>query len=155
MLANGIKLGYKTSGSSYTNLEGLKEVPELGEEPEKVDNTCLSDTVKQYEYGIGDTGDLSYKFKYVNNSDTSSFRILRKLAADKTVVDFEQTYPDGTKVSFKAQCSVKLGGGSVNSAIEFALNLALQSRLNFTDPPQEEMSSIESLSETEIKQAKK
>jgi len=152
MLANGIKLGYKTSGSSYTNLEGLKEVPELGEEPEKVDNTCLSDTVKQYEYGIGDTGDLSYKFKYVNNSDTSSFRILRKLA---TVVDFEQTYPDGTKVSFKAQCSVKLGGGSVNSAIEFALNLALQSRLNFTDPPQEEMSSIESLSETEIKQAKK
>ena len=58
-------------------------------------------------------------------------------------------------MSFKAQCSVKLGGGSVNSAIEFALNLALQSRLNFTDPPQEEMSSIESLSETEIKQAKK
>ena len=146
MLANGIKLGYKTTGSSYTNLEGLKEVPELGEEPEKVDNTCLSDTVKQYEYGIGDTGDLSYKFKYVNNSDTSSFRVLRKLAADKTAVDFEQTYPDGTKVRFK-------GGGSVNSAIEFTLNLALQSGLEFTDPADE--LSVVSLSETEIKQAKK
>lgn len=134
MLANGIKLGYKTTGSSYTNLEGLKEVPELGEEPEKVDNTCLSDTVKQYEYGIGDAGDLSYKFKYVNTSDTSSFRVLRKLAEAKTAVDFEQTYPDGTKVNFRAQCSVKLGGGSVNSAMEFTLNLALQSGLTFVDP---------------------
>lgn len=153
MLANGITLGYKTSGGSYTNLEGLKEVPELGEEPEKVDNTCLSDTVKQYEYGIGDAGDLSYKFKYVNDSDTSSFRVLRKLAADKTVTDFEQTYPDGTKVNFRAQCSVKLGGGSVNSAMEFTLNLALQSGLEFTDPTDE--LSVVSLSETEIKQAKK
>ena len=134
MLANGITLGFKTTGESYTNLEGLKEVPELGEEPEKVENTCLSDTVKQYEYGIGDAGDLSYKFKYVNDSDSSPFRVLRKLATSKTAADFEQTYPDGTKVTFKAQCSVKLGGGSVNSAMEFTLNLALQSGMTFVDP---------------------
>lgn len=153
MLANGIKLGYKTTGSSYTNLEGLKEVPELGEEPEKVDNTCLSDTVKQYEYGIGDAGDLSYKFKYVNTSDTSSFRVLRKLAEAKTVVDFEQTYPDGTKVNFRAQCSVKLGGGSVNSAMEFTLNLALQSGLTFVDPASSLPTSV--LSEVKIEDAKK
>lgn len=153
MLANGITLGYKTSGNSYTNLEGLKEVPELGEEPEKVDNTCLSDTVKQYEYGIGDVGDLSYKFKYVNNSESSPFRVLRKLAASKTAVDFEQTYPDGTKVRFKAQCSVKLGGGSVNSAMEFTLNLALQSGMTFVDP--DNALPVAALSETEIKQSKK
>ena len=50
MLANGITLGYKelSGGSSYTILAGLKEVPELGDEPEKVENTCLSDSVKQY-----------------------------------------------------------------------------------------------------------
>lgn len=153
MLANGITLGYKTSGSSYTNLEGIKEVPELGEEPEKVDNTCLSDTVKQYEYGIGDAGDLSYKFKFLNTSDTSSFRVLRKLAEAKTAVDFEQTYPDGTKVNFKAQCSVKLGGGSVNSAMEFTLNLALQSGMTFVDPVN--ALPVAALSETEIKQSKK
>ena len=43
MLANGIKLGYSTSGSSYTNLEGLQEVPEIGSDPEKVDVTTLAD----------------------------------------------------------------------------------------------------------------
>ncbi|WP_305153809.1 phage tail tube protein [uncultured Clostridium sp.] len=134
MLANGIKLGYKTTGSSYINLEGLKEVPEMGEEPEKVENTCLSDEVKKYEYGIGDAGDLAYKFSYINDSESSSYRVLRKLADAKTVVDFEQTYPDGTKFTFKAQCSVKLGGGAVNSVMEFTLNLALQSKISVADP---------------------
>ena len=153
MLANGITLGYKTTGGSYTILEGLKEVPELGEEPEKVENTCLSDTVKQYEYGIGDAGDLSYKFKYVNTSESSPFRVLRKLAESKTAADFEQTYPDGTKVRFKAQCSVKLGGGSVNSAIEFTLNLALQSGMTFVDPVKPLHASA--LPEEEIKDTKK
>lgn len=134
MLANGITLGYKTTGQDYTDLEGLKEVPEMGEEPEKVENTCLSDEVKKYEYGIGDSGDLAYKFKYVNDSENSSYRVLRKLAESKAVVDFEQAYPDGTKFTFKAQCSVKLGGGSVNSVMEFTLNLALQSKISVADP---------------------
>ena len=133
MLANGITLSYK-SGSTFKELTGLKEVPEMGNDPEKVENTCLSDTTKQYEYGIGDYGDLAYKFKYVNDSADSPYRVLRQLADAKTVVDFEQAYPDGTKFAFKAQCSVKLGGGSVNSAMEFTLSLALQSSIDVTDP---------------------
>ncbi|AYE35694.1 phage tail tube protein [Clostridium septicum] len=134
MLANGITLSYKTKGEVYTKLTGLKEVPEMGNDPEKVENTTLEDTTKQYEYGIGDYGDLAYKFKYENKTVASPYRVLRKLADDKTVVDFEQAYPDGTKFKFKAQCSVKLGGGGVNSAMEFTLSLALQSGIAVTDP---------------------
>ncbi|HEM3662632.1 TPA: phage tail protein [Streptococcus suis] len=135
MLANGIKLKMsETKGSGYTVLEGLKEVPELGIDPEKVENTTLADTIKQYEFGIGDAGELEYKFKYENSKTTSSYRTLRKLADDKAVRHFEQEYPDGTKVHFSAQIAVKLGGGGVNSAIEFTLKLALQSDLEFTDP---------------------
>ena len=75
MLANGAKLGYKKKGASgdYTDLTGLKEIPELGEDPEKVENSGLADKVKQYEYGIGDAGDLTYKFKYENTSETSPY----------------------------------------------------------------------------------
>lgn len=134
MLANGITLSYKTTGSAYIKLAGLKEVPEMGNDPEKVENTTLEDTTKQYEYGIGDYGDLAYKFKYVNNASDSPYRVLRALADNKTVVDFEQAYPDGTKFVFKAQCSVKLGGGGVNSAMDFTLSLALQSGIAVTDP---------------------
>lgn len=137
MLANGIKLGYKKKSgepSSYTDLPGLKEVPEIGDEPEKVDNTCLSDTVKQYEYGIGDPGDLEFKFKYENSSETSPYRVLRKAAEEKEVLSFQQTFPDKTTFTWDAQVSVKLGGGGVNGIIEFTLKMALQSKIAVTDP---------------------
>lgn len=135
MLANGITLGMsETQGSGYVVLTGLKEVPELGIEPEKVENTTLADKVKQYEFGIGDAGELEYKFKYENTKSTDSYRTLRTLAESKAVRHFEQTYPDGTKVRFSGQVSVKLGGGGVNSVIEFILKIGLQSDLEFTDP---------------------
>lgn len=103
MLANGIKLGYKESGgSTYTDLTGLKEVPELGIEPEKVENTCLSDTVKQYEYGIGDPGDLEYKFKYENKAANSPYRVLRKAQEAGKTLSFQETLPDGTTFVFDA-----------------------------------------------------
>ena len=72
MLANGAKLGFKKSGgASFTDLPGLKEIPEMGIEPEKVENTCLTDKNKQYENGIGDPGDLVYKFRYENTTEDS------------------------------------------------------------------------------------
>ena len=138
MLANGITLGYKKKGATgdYTNLSGLKEVPEIGEEPEKVENTDLSDKVKKYEYGIGDAGDLTYLFKYENSSATSPYRVMRKAAADKEVLSFCETLPDGTKYEYDAQVSVKRTGGGVNGVIEFNINMAVQSEIKVTDPAQ-------------------
>lgn len=135
MLANGIKLGYSTEGkASYKDLVGLKEVPEFGLEPEKVENTVLTDKVKKYELGIGDAGELEYTFKYENKSADSPFRVLRKLQDNKNLVNFQQTYPDGTTVSFAGQVAVKLGGGGVNGVIDFTLKVGLQSDLEFKDP---------------------
>lgn len=138
MLANGITLGYKkkSTAGDYTLLSGLKEVPEIGEEPEKVENTDLSDKVKKYEYGIGDAGDLTYLFKYENSSETSPYRVMRKAAADKEVLSFCETLPDGTKYEYDAQVSVKRTGGGVNGVIEFNLNMAVQSEIKVTDPAQ-------------------
>ncbi|VOS80293.1 Lj965 prophage major tail protein [Streptococcus pneumoniae] len=133
MLANGIKLAFSETKGNYQNLVGLKEVPEFGIEPEKVENTTLEDTVKKYEFGIGDAGELEYKFSYKNDGESAPYRVLRKAADDKKKLYFEQAYPDGTKVRFEGQVSVKLGGGGVNAVIEFTLKIALQSELEFTD----------------------
>lgn len=133
MLANGIKLAFSKTKGDYQNLLGLKEVPEFGIEPEKVENTTLADKVKKYEFGIGDAGELEYKFAYDNTTATSPYRVLRNAADNKEKLYFEQTYPDNTKVTFEGQVSVKLGGGGVNSVIEFTLKIALQSELTFVD----------------------
>lgn len=136
MLANGAKLGYKKKGAGeeYTDLTGLKEIPELGDDPEKVENTGLADKVKQYEFGIGDAGDLTYKFKYENTSETSPYRVMRLAAATKEVLSFCETLPDGTKYEYDAQVSVKRSGGGVNGVMEWDLNIALQSEITVTDP---------------------
>ena len=134
MLANGITLGMKKDGETdYTILPGVKEVPELGVDPEKVDNTTLEDTMKHSELGIGDPGDLAYKFKW-DNSEGSSYRRLREVADSKKAVPFEQTLPDGTKFHFEAQCSIKVGGGGVNAVIDFTLNLGLQTDIEIINP---------------------
>lgn len=138
MLANGITLKWgEAAGTVTTLIPELKEVPELGIEPEKVENTVLSDKVKKYELGIGDAGELEYKLKYANTGANSSYRKFRKAMEDKKTLFFEQEYPDGTKVNFSGQVSVKLSGGGVNAVIETTLKIALQSELVFTDGAKE------------------
>ena len=140
MLANGATLGYKKkaeSAGSFTVLKGLKEIPEMGVDPEKVENTTLEDSTKVYEMGIGDPGDITYKFKYENNAATSPYRVLRGLEKTGEVVSFQETLKDGTKTEFDGQVSVKRTGGGVNGVIEFDLNIALQSALTITDPAEE------------------
>ena len=137
MLANGAKLGYKVSGgsgSTYTNLPGLKEVPDMGVEKERVENTELTAKNKQYEYGIGDLGELTYKFKYENGSETSPYRVMRKYADNNTLLDFEETMEDGTKTHFSGQVSVKRTGGAVNAAVEFELKIAVSTDFTTVDP---------------------
>lgn len=135
MLANGITLHYgETKENIGTLLPGLKEVPEFGVEPEKVENTTLADKVKKYENGIGDGGDLEYKFKHENNTESDTFRIIRKAQEANKTLWFKQTYPDGTTVKFSGQPSIKLGGGGVNAVIESTVKIALSSDFEWTDP---------------------
>lgn len=137
MLANGAKLGYKkksASSAAYTDLPGLKEIPELGYEPEKVENTGLNDPHKMYELGIGDLPDMVYKFKYDNTKADSPYRVMRKAADDLEVLSFQETDPDGTKVQYDAQVSVKRTGGAVNGAIDFELTMIVQSDIEIVDP---------------------
>ena len=137
MLANGATLEYKQktgSSTTFTKLEGLKEIPEIGSEPEKVENTCLADVQKVYEMGIGDPGDITYKFKYDNSTATSPYRVLRKFESSKEVLAFKETLKDGTTTEFDGQISLKRTGGGVNGVIEFDLNIAVCSEMKITDP---------------------
>lgn len=136
MLANGTTLGYKEKGETgeYKNLPGLKEIPDIGTEPEKVDNTCLTDPHKKYEKGIGDLPDMVYKFKYENTSADSPYRLMRKAQDEGKVLSFIETMKDGTTTEFDAEVSVKRTGGGVNGVIDFELTVFVQSDIDMTDP---------------------
>lgn len=137
MLANGATLGYHEKGAAsatYTDLKGLKEIPEMGADAEKVENTCLTDTHKMYEAGIGDLGDMKYKFKYDNSSAQSPYRLMREAQKAGKVLCFKETLKDGSASEYEAQVSVKRTGGSLNGVIEFELTVMVQSEFTYTDP---------------------
>ena len=147
MLANGTKLGYsKTapsgSSTSYTDLPGLKEIPDVGTDPEKVDNTVLTDKHKVYEKGIGDLPEMTYKFKYDNTkADSPYLKNIKDKSArityidqDGTVLYFRETDPDKTTLDFGATVSVKRTGGGVNGVIEFEVTMTVQTDITYTDP---------------------
>lgn len=135
MLANGATLGFKKKGGeSYTDLPGLKEIPDVGVEPEKVDNTVLTDLHKKNEAGIGELPDMVYKFKYDNTEASSPYRVMRKAQEDGELLSFQETLMDGTTTEYDAQVGVKRTGGGVNGVIEFELTMFVQSDIVITDP---------------------
>lgn len=136
MLANGATLECKEKGATgeYTDLPGLKEIPEIGIEPERVENTNLKDAHKKYENGIGDLPEMVYKFQYDNTAATSPYRKMRAAQAAGKVLSFKETLPDGSITEYDAQVSVKRTGGGVNGVIDFDLTMTVQSDLTFTDP---------------------
>ena len=137
MLANGSTIGYAavpSSGtpSSYTNIPDLKEIPDIGAEPELVDNTALGDSITHNEQGIGDAGEMEFVFRYDNSSTTASYRVAKAL--DGETKSFKVSLYDGTTYEFNAQAAIRLSGGGVNDPIEFVMSLALQSDITITDP---------------------
>jgi len=133
MLANKATLGFKTTSGTgaYTDLAGLKQIPEMGAEPTLVDNTCLTDGMIMNEIGIGDAGQLEYVFKYTGYTEGTYKTLYDALytngVPNNSTLYFQQKMADGTTYSFSAQGSLRVGGGGVNEAIEFTLSLALQS----------------------------
>lgn len=135
MLANGTKLSMKKNGESdYKELPGLKETPEVGITPGKVDNTGLNDPFKMNEMGIGELPDMVYKFKFDNTSADSPYRTLRAIQKTGETVSFQEKLKDGTVTEFDATVSVKRTGGGVNGVIDVELTVYPQTDFTYTDP---------------------
>lgn len=135
LLTKDTTLSYKTgSVSTFTELEHLMEVPELGGDPEKVEVTTLASSVKQYIPGIRDLGDLAFKFLYDNEAIDSNYRVLRGLQESGEVATFRVEYPDGTGHEFEAYVNVKMDAAAVNAAMTFTASMSLQSDINVTNP---------------------
>lgn len=134
ILSKETTLSYSTTGSSYTVIEHLMEVPEIGGDPEKVEVTTLADSVKKYIPGIRDLGDLAFKFLYDNSGENSNYRILRGLQEANTVANFKVEYPDGTAHTFSAYVNVKMDAATVNAAMTFTASMSLQSDITVENP---------------------
>ena len=127
ILTKNIKLSYGAKGTSqFKELLNLQEIPEIGNgAPEKIEVTVLTDNVKRYIAGLGDSGqDLSFKFLYVKEQ----FQELLALTETQT---WQVSMPDGVTATFDAVPSVKFDSASPNNAITYTLTLIVESEIVF------------------------
>ena len=127
-LSRGIKLSYKSdSGSTFTELTNLQEIPELGNNTkEKVDVTVLSDSAKKSIDGLSDTAqDLPFKFLY----DKEQFTTLASLT---TSTDWQVELPlEGNTATFSGTPSVKLDSVGVGAALTYTLTISVNTVITF------------------------
>jgi hypothetical protein len=116
VISKGITLSYKAgTGSAFTELTNLQEIPELGGDAEAIEITTLADAAHMYTDGIKNYGDsLSFKFLY----EKTQFTTLNGLADG---AEWQVELPDGATCTFGGTCSVKLDGVGVNAALTYTL----------------------------------
>lgn len=132
---NGATLSYKKkSESTYTVLEGLQSIPEIGSEPEKIECTVLTSKNKLYVKGIGDVPEMAYTFLFLNDEATSAFRVLSEMEKNEEVVEFKHALEDGTEFTFSGQVSIKISGGEVNGVITFTATITVGTDIVRKDP---------------------
>ena len=126
VISKGIKLSYKTgSGSSYTDLTNLQEIPELGGDSEAIEITTLADAAHMYTDSILNYGDsLAFKFLY----DKTQFETLQGLSGS---ISWQVTLPDTTTCAFTGTSSVKLDGVGVNAALTYTLSIKPNSAMTW------------------------
>lgn len=135
ILSKGIKLGYSINGTTtYTDIPDLQECPQLGGAAEKVEVTVLSDANKRYINGVKDFGELAFKFLYDNSGETSNYRVIRGLEEGEKIINWQVTFPDGTKFAFTGQVSTQIESAAVNAALTFTATITLNSEITVTNP---------------------
>lgn len=124
ILSKGIKLSYKTgTGSSYTDLTNLQEIPDLGGDIDTVEVTVLTDAAHTYINGLKDYGD-SLDFTFLH--DKTQFDTLEGLTGS---VDWKVSIPDGTSgaigstCTFSGECAVRFNGVGTNDALTYTLSI--------------------------------
>ena len=123
-------------GSS--KLVDIKSFPDMGDAPEMLDTTTLTDKMRTYIMGIQETGALSFTCNYTS-ADYSTLAALEGseeqyalwLGGTESGGSVTPSGSDG-KFSFTGYLSVHLSGAGVNEVVNMEVTIAPSSVITFT-----------------------
>lgn len=126
-----------SSENSYTKLCDITSFPDMGDDPETLDTTTLSDKMKTWILGIQSTSGLIFAANY----DKSVFTALKALEGETEhyavwlggTESGGVVTPDGTsgKFTFDGQLSVRVTGGGVNEVVGMSIMIAPTTVIDF------------------------
>lgn len=138
-ISAGTKLSYGAlSGGDYpstwTDLLGATEIPEIGGDPETVETTTLDNLVyRTYIKGLQDLSSIQIPFNLENPAATANINVIAGLDED-TTYGWMITYASGITVKIKSKPSYKFNQVGVNEIESFTLTLVPEEELTIDIP---------------------
>ena len=128
-ISAGSKLSYGQLGAqgamptSWSDLIGCTEIPEIGGAPDTVESTTLDNLkYRTYVKGLQDLGTLDFPFNLESPAATANINVIAGLNAD-VVYGWKITYASGITVTFKSKPSYSFNSTGVNELETFTLHL--------------------------------
>lgn len=139
-ISAGAKLSYGTLAtggafpSSWTDLKGCTEIPEIGGAPDTVESTTLDNLkYRSYVIGLQDLGTLDFPFNLEMPSATSNINVIAGLDSD-TLYGWQITYASGITVKIKSKPSYSFNAVGINEIESFTLHLVPEEEPTITVP---------------------
>ena len=120
----------KGTGDTWSKLIDIKSFPDMGAEPEQLENTTLSSHAKTYEPGLENTSSLSFKANY-SSADYDTCAALRHTDKDYAIWfggtedTSRNVTPTGSegKFEFKGQLDVYVNGAETNAVVDMTITI--------------------------------
>lgn len=133
---NGSKIEYSSSKSgNFTQIKGLKTIPEIGGTPKTIDTTDLDNTVfETQKYGLKPAQSYELEFNMEDPSSTANFKVASDLEDSEETYYWKITYSNGIAVDFRSDVKTSINEGSTGDLIGFKMYLSPVDEPNITIP---------------------
>ena len=121
----GIQLKWGTSAEQVKKVVDVKDFPDLIGEPELLETTTLSDAQVTNIPGIRGSDLLTFTCNY------TSADFAKVKAEENKPLFYELAFSDGSAFTWAGQHSCGLPGKGVNEVVDFTINIAVSSAVEF------------------------
>ena len=123
---NGSKLEYKdSSGSSYTQIYGIRQTPDIGGTPNRIDTTDLDNTTFETAInGLQPAQEFDFEFNMEDPNLTANIYLVSQLEDSGKTYEFKYTLANDITVEFESDVRTTILGGSSGDLIGFQMHLS-------------------------------
>lgn len=135
-ILNGAKVEYSaTQAGSYTQIMGIKTLPDFGSTPNKVDTTTLDNTKYQTSInGLIPALDLTYELNLEEAQASANIYKVHTLATSGTSYYWKVTMPSGVTIAYQSKVAYAIKGGSSEDLETFEMYHAPEGEITITVP---------------------
>jgi hypothetical protein len=121
----GVTLKWGESAEAVAKVVDIKDFPDMIGDPEMLETTTLSDAQVTNIPGIKSSDTLTFTCNYTK----ADFTAVNALAGK--ALFYELSFSDGSKFTWQGQHTLGLPGKGVNEVVEFTINIAASTPVEF------------------------